>query len=166
MFLKLARPPRPPALLDARHGDLQSRPGRGEDAEIEDAVLLGADQLLAVEQEQRFAGAVAQAKLRHAAVLRDLADLGDAATDRLIERQPAGRRRRVVDQRQDGEIAEDLRGADRQARGQGEKFGRGHRISWVHDPGYATGGCQMRTHPTRCGHPAPEPLRAPRHAAG
>jgi hypothetical protein len=159
--------PRPAALLDARHGDLQSRPGRRQDAEIEDAVLLGADQFLAVEQEQQLAGAVAQAKLRHAAVLRDLADLGDAATDRLIEPQPAGRWRRGVDQRQDGEIAKDLRGANRQARGQGEKFGRGHWISWeawIRD---------MPPGDVRCGHtPAlvalrsPEPPRAPKHTPG
>jgi hypothetical protein len=61
--------------------------GRHQHAEIEDAILLGADQLLAIEEQDRSTALIDEPQLRDAALLRDLGDAGAAAPQRLVEEQ-------------------------------------------------------------------------------
>src|SRR5215204_3368477 len=58
---------------------------RHQDGEIDDAVLLGADELLAIEDEDRLRAFVAHTQLRDASLLGDLGDLRPAIAEALIE---------------------------------------------------------------------------------
>ena len=84
----MAAPVGPASLLDAAHGDGHGGAGGDEHGHIEDAVLLGADQLLAVEEEQRLVGRVGDLEIRHRPRLAHLRD-ADALAG-LAEREPGG----------------------------------------------------------------------------
>ena len=80
-----ARPVGPPALLDAAHGDLYLRARRDEDGRVEDAVLLDARELLAVDEEDALVGAVDDLELGDAALFARLEDLHLALPGRFVE---------------------------------------------------------------------------------
>jgi hypothetical protein len=63
----LAVAPAPAALLDAGDRDVERGPAGHQQAEVEDAILLRARQLLAVEQEQLPGAAVQQSEMGHGA---------------------------------------------------------------------------------------------------
>ena len=73
--------------LHAGDRDHDGLVGRHQHAEIEDAVLLGADQLLAIEEQDRSTALIDEPQLRDAALLRDLGHTGAAAPQRLVEEQ-------------------------------------------------------------------------------
>ena len=60
---------------------------RHQDGEIDDAVLFGADELLAIEDEDRLRAVVDDEQFGDAALRRDLGDLRDAERERLVERE-------------------------------------------------------------------------------
>ena len=78
-------PPAPAALLDARDGDRQLRARADEDADVEDPVLLRADELLAVVEQHCAVGRVLDEELGHRARVRRLRD-PEPARQRLVER--------------------------------------------------------------------------------
>ena len=83
--------PVPATLLDARDGDRQLRARLDEDADVEDPVLLRADELLAVVEQHPRARRVLDDELRHGARVGRLVDV-EPARKRLVERD-VGRER-------------------------------------------------------------------------
>jgi len=81
-----------------------------EHGRVEDAVLLGADQLLAVEQQHRAVGVIDEAQRRHLTAGGDLRD-GDGCA-RLGQREPVGLRFLGREQGNDRERAVAQRLAD------------------------------------------------------
>ena len=76
---------RPAALLDAGDRDRQLRAGADEDGDVEDPVLLRADELLAVVEQHVVVERVDDRELRHRAGVGGLGD-HEAARKRLVER--------------------------------------------------------------------------------
>jgi hypothetical protein len=85
------RAARPAALLDARDRDLQSRARIDEDAHVQDAILLRADELLAVVEQDARVERVLDHELGNGPRLVDLAD-AQPAGERLVEREVVGDR--------------------------------------------------------------------------
>ena len=77
--------PAPASLLDAGDGDRQLRARADEDADVEDPVLLRADELLAVVEQHGAVGRVLDDELGHRARVRRLRD-PEPARQRLVER--------------------------------------------------------------------------------
>lgn len=71
--------------LDAGDRDGDGLVRRGQDAQVEDTVLLSADQFLPVEQQHRQVAQVDEAQLRNMPRLRDLRDPGAAVGQCLIQ---------------------------------------------------------------------------------
>ena len=94
----------PAALLDARDGDRQLRAGADEHGDVEDPVLLGADELLAVVEQHGHVERVDDRELGHRAGVRGLADR-EAARERLVERDVAGDRVAGREERRDHDAA-------------------------------------------------------------
>ena len=82
---ELVAQPAPAPLLDARDGDRQLRARADEDADVEDPVLLRADEFLAVVEQHRAVGRVLDEELGHRARGRRLRD-PEPARQRLVER--------------------------------------------------------------------------------
>ena len=76
----------PASLLDARHGDGKLGLGGDEHGDVEDSILLRADELLAVVEQDLLGKGVDDAQLRHGARLADLLD-PEPARERLLERE-------------------------------------------------------------------------------
>ena len=74
----------PAALLDARDGDPRLRPAADEHGHVEDAVLLRADELLAVVEQDVGVERVVDRELGHRAGRVDLGDR-EAERERLVE---------------------------------------------------------------------------------
>ena len=90
--------------LDAGDGDDDGPARRGQDAEVEDAVLLGADQFLAVQQQHRQVAVVDEAQLRHAAALAEFGDPGGPVRQGLVEEPVARLLRSRGQQGVEGEV--------------------------------------------------------------
>src|SRR5262249_28942589 len=103
-----ARPVGPAPLLDA--GDREGGDGLGRDQRraLDDAVLLGADELLALVQEDGLVELVVEGERLDGARLAQLAHRRTAG-ERLVEADVLERRRRAGDERKYGESAEVLR---------------------------------------------------------
>jgi hypothetical protein len=82
-------PPAPAAALDTRDGDTRIRARRDEDGDVQNPVLLGAHELLAVVQQDAPFERVEREELRNAS---GLIDLGDVEAERrgLVEGQVVG----------------------------------------------------------------------------
>jgi hypothetical protein len=115
---ELAAAVAPAPLLHAAHGDGHLRVGRHQHGGIEDAVLLGADQLLAVQQQERPVGPVRHLEERDAAGLAHLGDAGAISFaphptlspagrgwDEVLQREPVGVVEVGGEERDDGEGA-------------------------------------------------------------
>ena len=100
---ELAAAVAPAPLPHAAHGDGHFRVGRHQHGGVEDAVLLGADQLLAVQQQKRPVGPVRYLKERDAAGLAHLRDAGVVAG--FLQREPVGVVKVGGEERDDGEGA-------------------------------------------------------------
>ena len=91
--------------------------GRHEDREVDDAVLLRAHQLVAIDEQHGQVAAVLRLEFRHARGAREFADEEQLAGDGFVERQ-VGRRLvlaagpRPADERDDGEVTEGLGGSE------------------------------------------------------
>ena len=96
----------PPPGLDARDGDGQARVGGHQDREVHHAVLLGADQLLAVQQQYRGPQVVQHAKLRDVAAIRHFGDAEVPGGERLVQGEVGGLLPRPMQQRDHGEVGE------------------------------------------------------------
>ena len=94
----------PAALLDAGDGDRQLRAGADEHGDVEDPVLLGADELLAVVEQHGLVERVDDRELGHRAGVGGLADR-EAARQRLVERDVAGDRVAGGEERRDDDAA-------------------------------------------------------------
>ena len=94
----------PAALLDAGDGDRQLRAGADEHRDVEDPVLLGADELLAVVEQHGLVERVDDGELGHRAGVGGLADR-EAARQRLVERDVAGDRVAGREERGDDDAA-------------------------------------------------------------
>ena len=75
----------PPASLDAGYRDRHRRCRRHQDREVEDAILLGSDQLLAVDQKNAQPPFVLEPKFGHGSGFGDFHDLGLAIGQCLVE---------------------------------------------------------------------------------
>ena len=73
--------------LHAGDGNHDGLVGGRQHTEIQNPVLLGPDQFLAVEQQDRLRAVVDEPQLRNAACLRNLGDAGTAALEGLVEQQ-------------------------------------------------------------------------------
>ena len=91
--------------LDAGDGDDNGLMGRGQDAEVEDAVLLGADQFLPIQQQHGQVAIIDEAELRHAAALADLSDAGATQGQGLVEELVTRLGRTLGQQGQEGQVA-------------------------------------------------------------
>jgi hypothetical protein len=87
---KLARAPGPAARLHAGDRDSQFAAGRRKDRQVQHAVLLGAYQLLAVDQQHVVLGAVAEQQFGDRAGFRDLGHVRQRVLQGLVE-QHVGR---------------------------------------------------------------------------
>ena len=94
----MAGPVAPPPLLHAAHGDGHLGLGRHQYGHIKDAVLLGAHQLLAIQERERQVPEVGHAELGHGAAFGDLRDARAVAS--LAQGEPLGLR---LHGRQDGD---------------------------------------------------------------
>ena len=107
----LAVPPRvPAALLDAAHGQVRAAAGRDEHGGVEAAVLLGAEHLLALVDEQGEVGGFLELEVADAGALVELLD-ERAELDRAGERA-VGELAGAAEDGKDGEGACDLRFAE------------------------------------------------------
>jgi hypothetical protein len=88
----------PAAGLHARDRDAGIHPARHQHRHVQDPVLLGADQLLAVVQQHRPRERVVHQQLRHRRLLADLAD-HEPLIERCIKRQVVGRGSAAGEQR-------------------------------------------------------------------
>ena len=115
---ELAATVAPAPLLHAAHGDGHLRVGRHQHGGGEDAVLLGADQLLAIQQQERPVGPVRHLEERDAAGLAHLGDAGvggfaphpalspsGRGWSQVIQREPVGVVEVGGEERDDGEGA-------------------------------------------------------------
>jgi hypothetical protein len=119
------------AALPYGFGHLRHLGVRGrEDGEVEHAVLLGADELLAVEQQHGAHRVVDEEQLRHAAALRHLGDPGEAARERLAEREVAGLGRAGPQQREHRELARRLGAREGEGGGVEEALEHGRLRGW------------------------------------
>jgi hypothetical protein len=102
----------PAAGLDAGDGDVNFRAGSDEQGEVQDAVLLCADQFLTVEEEDRPGAGVFKEEFGHRAAVVDLRHAGIAGGDGVLEQVVASAVRvgRGTEQGEDGQIAEMNRG--------------------------------------------------------
>jgi hypothetical protein len=89
---KVARAVTPAPLLDAGDGYLDRRAGRHDDGRVDDAVLLRADEHLAVDDDDVAVGRVFDEEAGDAAALRDLRDFDQPARERLLEFEQRQRR--------------------------------------------------------------------------
>jgi len=105
----------PPPLLDTGDGDHDLAPGRGQEGQVQDPVLLGPDQLLAVEQQDGALAPVDQTQLRDPPPLGDLGDLDLPLGQGLVQGQVERRRGRGGEQRKDCQVAEVLGGGEGEA---------------------------------------------------
>ena len=107
-FQEFPRLVAPPAVLDATDWDFDRGLRRDEDGRVEDPVLLGPPELLAVEEEDRDVALVGDRELGDRAALADLGDREDAP----LERLPQGDVLRPAVQRpqqlEDGHVLEAL----------------------------------------------------------
>lgn len=88
---KRLRHPAPAPLLDAGHRDLHPYTGGHQDREVQDPVLLRADELLAIEQEDvSVLRQVLERELRHLPLLRNLRHARLRVGQRLWQRQVVG----------------------------------------------------------------------------
>ena len=94
----------PTPLLDAGDGDRHFRAGTDEDGDVEDPVLLGADELLAVVEQHGFVERVDDRELGHRTGIRGLADR-EATRQCLVERDVAGDRITGREERRDHDAA-------------------------------------------------------------
>ena len=111
----------PAALLDARDGDRQLRAGADEHRHVEDAVLLRADELLAVVEQHGLVERVDHGELGHRAGVGDLGDR-EPARQRLVERDVGRDGIAGGEERRDHDAAV----LDRVAELEGEGCGRCH----------------------------------------
>jgi hypothetical protein len=109
---ELAAAVAPAPLLHAAHRDGQLRAGGHLHRGVEDAVLLGADQLLAVQQEQRAVGAVRDFEEGDGAGVVHLSDPGAVAG--FVQCEPDGVVEVGGEQRDDGQgaVGDGLAGQD------------------------------------------------------
>ncbi len=98
-----ASPVRPPPHLHARHRDDRGALGRDQHGEVGDAVLLGAHQFLAVNDQHRLRSAVLDGEFRHAASLGDLADGNEILLQPPLQQEVGERTGAVRGQREDGQ---------------------------------------------------------------
>jgi hypothetical protein len=94
----------PASLLDAGDGDLRLANGGDENGDVEDAVLLRAEQLLAVVQEDVLVERVGREQLRHGARRVELGDL-EPERHRLLEREVLRARVGAWKERRDDDAA-------------------------------------------------------------
>ncbi len=111
----------PAALLDARDGNRQLRAGADEHRHVEDAVLLRADELLAVVEQHALVERVDHGELGHRAGVGDLGDR-EPARQRLVERDVGRDGIAGGEERRDHDAAV----LDRVAELEGEGGGRCH----------------------------------------
>jgi hypothetical protein len=114
----------PASRLDARDRQRNGRTLRHEHRQVDDPVLLGADQLFAVDDEHRPLAVVDDAELRDAAGGRDLGDMHGAGTNGVGERVVKRSACRRTQERIDRERVE--------ARGRSERKRRQERVEVVH----------------------------------
>ena len=81
----------PPASFHARHGNGQRRLRRDQDRQVDDAVLLGADELLAIDDQRRAEIAIDDTQLGNPALLRHLGDLEKPVRQPLVQHRVEGR---------------------------------------------------------------------------
>jgi hypothetical protein len=128
----------PATLLDAAHRHRQRAARRHQDRDVEDAVLLGAEDLLALVQEHGQLGGVVDDQVVDGRAAGQLLDR-DAATARLSEGDVLERWPRGGDQREDRQPPDHIELGHRDRRGQpiGEggwcRVGAGHRtpLRWL-----------------------------------
>lgn len=116
----------PATLLDTGDRNRDGPVCRGEDREIEDAILLGADQLLAIEQQHGTIPVVDEAKLRHRTRRGDLGHAGSPVGQGGIEQSIDRLGHAIGQEREQGQLTVLHRRSDGHA---GQTFGDdGHRI--------------------------------------
>ena len=141
----------PAAVLDAGHVQVRAVTGGDEHRGVEAAVLLGAEHLLALVDEQREVGGVLEAQLADGGAAVELLDEG-AELDGLGE-GAVGELPGAADDGEDGEGAGGLRG------GEGEFLREsGHARLVVRHADYLTQASRPGCRNTRCQvrHPAPD----------
>jgi hypothetical protein len=102
-WLELLADGGPAAGLDARHRQNERGSLRHEDREVDDAILLGADELFSVDDEDRTSAIVGDPQLRHATVGRHFRDVERAGSQGIRQRVVEGSRRRRSEQRINGQ---------------------------------------------------------------
>ena len=100
---------RPAPLLDTGDGNNDLLADADQDREVQDPVLLGAHQLVAVHQQDLLARRVLERQLGNPPLAGDLGHVGDLALERLVEQQVIGRPVQLVQERKEREVEVDLR---------------------------------------------------------
>ena len=125
----------PASGLHTGDGDQDGLERRGQHRQVEDAVLLGAHELLAIEQQDRAGAPVDETQLRHAARLGDLGHLGASLGEGLVEEQIGRLGDPVAEERKEGEAPVGLGRAQLELRqtlgdgGHGGLQGRGNGLT-------------------------------------
>jgi len=100
------RPVMPATPLDTGNRNDESLARGDKNAQVENTVLLGSDQLLAVEEEDRLAGFVDKLEVRNAPTFRNLCDVGRFHCQGFVQRQVVGLLPLAVRKREESQIAE------------------------------------------------------------
>jgi hypothetical protein len=108
----MAGPVRPPPLLYAGDRDRNFHAPCDHDADVEDAVLLGADQLIAIHQQDLPSRPVLEREFGDAAARGHLGNLRKLAIERVVEQQVGGRRAVPGREREQREVLMNLRRAE------------------------------------------------------
>ena len=98
----------PTPRFHARHGNREAGLRRHEDRQVDDAILLGADQFLAVDDEHVARAVVDDLQLGHAAPVGHLRHACRAGGDRFRERVVPWLGRRLAQERKDGQAGHGL----------------------------------------------------------
>lgn len=93
--------PVPASRLDATDRHVERRRSRDHHADVQDAILLGSDELLAGHQEGHQVGLVGDLERRHAPALIDLRHIQRAGRHRLVQRDVAEIRLRLPSKAKD-----------------------------------------------------------------
>ena len=92
--------------LDARHRDDQLGLRGHEDGQVDDPVLLRADELLAIDDERRLETAIDHSQLRHHAVRGHFCNFGQALADGIVQGHVVDRLHRAPQEREHHEVLE------------------------------------------------------------